>query len=198
MDCIVFRQTTCPGSSSSTLGSFAVFSKRASDDIFSPGAMLPPRYSDFSLTAQNVVAVPKSIMTRGPPYFANAATAFTILSAPTCLGLSYLIINPVLTPGSMTMALFLKYFTARCCIVKSTDGTTVDTITSSTSFMFRFSYEKSWLIIIPYSSALLLLSLSSRQFWMSSPSLNTPRTILVFPTSNASSMDIPPLLCFVQ
>ena len=33
------------------------------DDIFNPGAMLPPRYSAFSDIAQKVVAVPKSITT---------------------------------------------------------------------------------------------------------------------------------------
>ena len=94
--------------------------------------MVPPRYSSFSDTAQKVVAVPKSITTSGPPYFEYAATAFTILSAPTCFGLSYLIMSPVLTPGSITIALLLKYFDERCCNVNSIDGTTVEIITSFT------------------------------------------------------------------
>ena len=57
-------------SSSSTLGSLAVFSTSASDVILSPGAIVPPRYSALSVTAQNVVAVPISMMMSGPPYLA--------------------------------------------------------------------------------------------------------------------------------
>jgi len=42
----------------------------------------PPMYSPFFETQSNVVAVPKSTITHGPPYFSNAATAFTMRSAP--------------------------------------------------------------------------------------------------------------------
>ena len=65
---MVFLHIALPGSSNSILGNFAVFSKSASDAIFIPGAMVPPRYSAFLDTAQNVVAVPKSIIITGPPY----------------------------------------------------------------------------------------------------------------------------------
>ena len=34
------------------------------------GAIVPPRYSALSVTAQNVVAVPISMMMSGPPYLA--------------------------------------------------------------------------------------------------------------------------------
>ncbi len=79
--------------------------------------MVPPRYSHFSEIQQKVVAVPKSMMISGPPYFAYAATALTILSAPTCFGLSYLMTIPVLIPGPTSMALMLKYLIDRCCSV---------------------------------------------------------------------------------
>ena len=185
---MVLRQITLPGSSSSTLGSFAVFSNRASDEILMPGAMVPPIYSASGVIAQNVVAVPRSITISGPPYLAWAPTAFTILSAPTCLGLSYFTTSPVLIPGPMTIALLLKYFCDRCCSVYTIEGTTVEIITSFTSEKSRFSYAKSWWIIIPYSSALLRLSVSSLQLVTIFPSLNTPNTMFVFPTSNANNI----------
>ena len=159
--------------------------------------MVPPRYSAFSETAQNVVAVPKSMMISGPPYLACAATALTILSAPTCFGLSYFTTSPVLIPAPITIAFLWKYFTDKCCSVYSTEGTTVDMITSFTSLMSRSSYLKSWLMIIPYSSALLLLSVSSLQLVIILPSWNNPRTMFVFPTSNASSIVFLLLLCFM-
>src|SRR2546426_10049183 len=56
------------GRSSSILGSFAARLNRASAEIRSPGAMAPPRYSPAAVTAQMVVAVPKSTMMMGPPY----------------------------------------------------------------------------------------------------------------------------------
>src|SRR2546426_916605 len=56
------------GRISSILGSFAVRLNRASAEIRRPGAMAPPRYSPAAVTAQKVVAVPKSTMMIGPPY----------------------------------------------------------------------------------------------------------------------------------
>src|SRR5665648_1287909 len=112
---MVFLQITWPGLSNSTLGSFAVFSNKASEEIFMPGAIVPPRYSAFSVMAQKVVAVPKSMIIKGPSYFVRPATALTILSAPTCFGLSYLIVRPVFIPGPITIARLLKYFIDKCC-----------------------------------------------------------------------------------
>src|SRR6056297_2533203 len=129
----VFLQITPSGLTSSTFGSFDAFWKRASLDIFIPGAIVPPRYSFFSEIAQNVVAVPKSTITHGPPYLCMHATAFTILSAPTCLGLSYFILIPVLIPGPTTSASLSKYFMAICCNEYIMVGTTEDMITSSIS-----------------------------------------------------------------
>ena len=77
---VVFLHIALPGSSISTLGSLEVFSNSASEDILSPGAIEPPKYSPLSDRAQKVVAVPKSIIMRGPPYLSTAATALTILS----------------------------------------------------------------------------------------------------------------------
>src|SRR2546426_3608249 len=48
------------GRSSSILGSFAARLNKASAEIRRPGAMEPPRYSPAAVTAQKVVAVPKS------------------------------------------------------------------------------------------------------------------------------------------
>ncbi len=110
----MFLQITFPGGSSSTLGNFAVFSKRASPAILIPAVIVPPRYTPSFETAQNVVAVPKSTIINGPPYLSYAATAFTILSVPTCLGLSVLITIPVFIPGPTNITVFLKYFNAIC------------------------------------------------------------------------------------
>ena len=41
---------------------------------------MPPRYSPAAETASKVVAVPKSTMMHGPPYFSKAATAARILA----------------------------------------------------------------------------------------------------------------------
>ena len=67
-------------------GSLAVASKRACAEIFNPGAMAPPRYSPLSLTASNVVAVPKSTTMTALWNRVKAATPFTIRSAPTSKG----------------------------------------------------------------------------------------------------------------
>src|SRR2546428_11726363 len=56
------------GRISSILGSFAARLNRASAEIRRPGAMAPPKYSPAAVTAQKVVAVPKSTMMIGPPY----------------------------------------------------------------------------------------------------------------------------------
>ena len=61
---IVSLPMTVLGLMISTLGSFAVRANRASAEMPRPGAITPPRYSADLVTAQNVVAVPKStIMT---------------------------------------------------------------------------------------------------------------------------------------
>src|SRR5256884_8336610 len=63
------------GRISSILGSFAVRLNRASAEIRRPAAMAPPRYSPATVTAQKVVAVPKSTMMIGPPYWRYARPA---------------------------------------------------------------------------------------------------------------------------
>ena len=89
--------------------------------------------------AQNVVAVPKSIIIIGFLCFSKAATAFTILSAPTSLGLSYFILIPVFIPGPTTIGSlqkhFLTMFSKECIIL----GTTEEIIIPSTSSGFNFA-----------------------------------------------------------
>ena len=56
--------------------------------IFMPGAIAPPRNVPSAETQSNVVAVPKSITMRSPPYLMWAATALTRRSAPRARGFS--------------------------------------------------------------------------------------------------------------
>ena len=132
----VFLQIAIPGFVNSTLGNLDASWNNASLDILIPGQIEPPRYSPLSDIAQNVVAVPKSTMINGYPYFSIAATAFTILSAPTCLGLSYFIFNPVFIPGptinGSTPQYFMQKFSRECI----TSGTTDDIIICFTSLIF--------------------------------------------------------------
>ena len=65
----VFLPSTLLGASSSIMGSCAVPVTRLASAVFIPGAMITPMSSPFAETTSNVVAVPKSITTTGPPYF---------------------------------------------------------------------------------------------------------------------------------
>src|SRR5690554_3963876 len=107
--------------------------------------------------AQKVIAVPKSTIIKGPPYFSYPATAFTILSAPTSLGLSYFIFIPVLTPGPIIIGSLLKYFMLMADKVCINVGTTDEIITSSTSFGQRPWYLNICSNNKPYSSEVLSL-----------------------------------------
>src|SRR2546427_10679957 len=86
------------GRVSSILGSFAARLNRASAEIRRPGAMAPPKYSPAAVTAQKVVAVPKSTMMIGPPYRREAAAALTIRALPTSRGLRDLMGRPDSSP----------------------------------------------------------------------------------------------------
>ena len=57
-------------------------------EMTTPGQMAPPTYSPRCDTASRVVAVPKSTTRRPQRHFSQAATAFTIRSAPTSRGSS--------------------------------------------------------------------------------------------------------------
>src|SRR3989449_3435161 len=74
------------GRSSSILGSFAARLNRASAEIRSPGAMAPPRYSPAAVTAQMVVAVPKSTMMMGPPYLRGGGSPLLNPAVPASRG----------------------------------------------------------------------------------------------------------------
>ena len=88
IDWTVLRATTLPGRASSTRGSFAACSYRASALIWTPGAMTPPMYSPLGLMTSHVVAVPKSTTMQPALISSNAATALTMRSAPTSRGFS--------------------------------------------------------------------------------------------------------------
>jgi hypothetical protein len=66
-------------------------------------------------------------------YFPNAATALTILSAPTSFGLSILMEIPVFTPGPTTSGVMAKYRKHRSTIVGVRGGTTEETMIALTS-----------------------------------------------------------------
>src|SRR3989442_16042436 len=80
------------GRISSILGSFAVRLNRASAEIRRPGAMAPPRYSPAAVTAQKVVAVPKSTMMIGPPYRRQAPPPVAVPPLPPSRGVGGLIV----------------------------------------------------------------------------------------------------------
>src|SRR3989475_12462256 len=87
------------GRSSSILGSFAARLNRASAEIRSPGAMAPPRYSPAAVTAQMAVAVPKSTMMMGPPYWREGAAPFANRALPASRGVVDFVVRPGFTAG---------------------------------------------------------------------------------------------------
>src|SRR2546427_9687033 len=90
------------GRISSILGSFAARLNRASAEIRSPGAMAPPRYSPAAVTAQKVVAVPKSTMMMGPPYWREAAAALAVPAPPPPRGVGDLFVRAGFSSGGTT------------------------------------------------------------------------------------------------
>src|SRR5271155_3754631 len=182
---------TLPGSLISTRGNRAARANNASDEIPNPGAITPPRYSPFAEITSNVIAVPKSTTMDGPPYSANAATPFTIRSAPTSRGLSTSTAIPVLTPGSTKSARRPKYFFAISPSVQFTVATTELTITPPIASRSSPASEKRLRVRTPYSSTVCSRAVVSRQFATNSSPRNTPSTVLVFPTSIVSSIAHP-------
>ena len=110
MQCLVFLPITVFGASSSIIGSCAVFDTKPSSEVLIPGAIITPISSLLAPITSKVVAVPKSITTIGPPYLVKAETLFTIMSAPTSLGLSALMFKPVFTPGPIIKGVMLKKY----------------------------------------------------------------------------------------
>src|SRR3989337_2119553 len=102
-----------------------------------------------------------------------AATAFTILSAPTSFGLSVIIGMPVLRPGPTTMGVILKYLCDTSKNVSIRGGTTQEIIAPSTPHSPPFFIKgggmggiakwKRSISIIPYSSAVLAFFVPIRQ-----------------------------------
>src|SRR5664280_2627813 len=70
------------GRSSSIRGNLAVLVNKDSLELRRPGAMDPPRYLPSPVTKLNVVAVPRSTIIQGPPYFMYPPTQSAIRSAP--------------------------------------------------------------------------------------------------------------------
>ena len=88
----------------------------------------PPSYSPAALTTSKVVAVPKSTAMLGPPSCSNAATALTILSAPSSRGLSIRIGMPVLSPGPTDSVRWPRYRSPTATHSGSSWGTVDETI----------------------------------------------------------------------
>src|SRR5713226_3936681 len=179
---------TLPGSLISTRGNFAVRANSASEAIPNPGAMTPPRYSQRSEITSNVIAVPKSTTMHGPPYLRNAATPFTIRSAPTSDGLSTSTAIPVFTPSSTNSAFLPKYTRDISASVQFTGGTTELMITPVMASRSSSASVNKFLVKTPYSSTVCSRAVVNRQFATSSSPRKTPSTVLVLPTSMVSSI----------
>src|ERR1700682_2072498 len=99
---------------------------------------------------------------------------------------------PVFTPGPTKRGLRPKNRFDICSSGSAMGGTTLDTITSCPSDIFKFAKSKSALICRPYSSPVRSFSVCTRNESRSTDRegvrSNTPRTVLVLATSMASSM----------
>ena len=136
-------------------------------------------------TTSMVVAVPMSMMMMGPSYLAMAATAATIRSPPTALGLSILMFKPVFMPEPTKKGRFpVIFFTAEERGAFK-GGTTEEMMEPSISLRFILCISRMFFSMMAYSRLVLRSSvviLSSKYVaWSSSP----PTTILLFPMSTA-------------
>src|SRR5215469_1687832 len=202
MQATVLVPMTFAGLRISTRGNLAVCSKRACAEIAMPGAMIPPIHSPLRLTVSKFVAVPKSTTTQGPPYFSNAATPFTMRSAPTSDGLSHSTGIPVLMPGSTNSGLRWKYSSQTLRSVQSSGGTTDEIMMPLTSATSTLPMAKRLRKSTPYSSTVWVLMVATRQcatsrgaeFLPEIPGMfisYTPSTVLVLPTSRTNSIRSP-------
>ena len=173
-------------------GSCAVRPVSASREMRTPGQIVPPTKVPAASTAVMVVAVPISTISSGAPYSAIAATAATIRSLPTSLGLSMRMFSPVRMPGPTTRQ--SRPISLRIAVRKEfcTGGTTDETMlppiccgVTSKSASMDFSSARYWSEVLTRSVA---IRVSNRIF---SPSMQ-PSTILVFPISTAKIIGIPP------
>ena len=94
---------------------------------------------------------------------------------------------PVFTPGPTNIGFTLKYRTVICSSVNASVGTTLETATAVTAAGSRPDSSKSCRSRIPYSSAVRFWFVWRRQWFRSVVPSNAPMTVLVFPTSIASS-----------
>src|SRR5208283_6076362 len=136
----------------------------------------------------NVIAVPKSTTTHGPPNWWNAATPFTMRSAPTSIGLSTCTDMPVFTPISTKRAFLPRYSRDISASVQFSGGTTELMITPLIISLFKPANENRLRVSTPYSSTVCVRAVVSLQLEISSSSRNTPSTVLVLPTSIVSSI----------
>ena len=105
----------------------------ASSEIPSPAQIGPPKNEPSLSTTLIVVAVPKSRITKGKGYLLIAATAPTAKSAPSCAGLSILILSPVLTPGPTNKGFAIPISSHAFLNALDNEGTTLETIHPSRS-----------------------------------------------------------------
>src|SRR5579864_1441866 len=188
----VVRPMIVDGLRTSIRGSRAARWNSASAEIWTPGQIAPPRYSPFALIASSVVAVPKSTTMSGAcaerPNFSYAATLLTMRSAPTSHGLSYRMGMPVLTAGSTVSNGTPKNRSAMATTVGVSGGTTDPRMTPRTWTRSMRLCANRPSTSKPSSSAVRSRSDCNRQLWTSASRSNTPRTMLVLPTSMASSI----------
>ena len=104
-----------------------------------------------------VVAVPISMMARGRGYSSIAATASTIISDPTDLGLSISMLRPVFMPDSTSIHSIPSIFFTAFLMVILSGGTTLERIAPSISFAFTPCISSIPLIYIQYSSSVLVV-----------------------------------------
>ena len=179
--------TTCAGATRSTFESSAVLDDSASAARRTPGAIAPPTYSPAPLTQSNTVAVPRSTTMTAPRTRSNAASAFTIRSAPTSRGVSTRRGIPVRVPAPTTSGSRAKPRRIARTNISVSSGTTlaitapaiVPTATPRDASIFGSSTA--------YSSLVRRRDAVRRSECTRRSPSNTPTATLVLPTSTASS-----------
>ena len=133
-----------------------------------------------------------SAMMIGPLYLAFAATAATIRSPPTVLGLSILMFKPVFMPEPTRSGFFpVIFFTAE--EIGAFNGGTTDAIMEpSISFFFTLWISRIFFKRIAYSRLVFRSSVVMRSSKYVLLSSRPPTTILLFPMSIAKIIEKTP------
>ena len=116
----------------------------------------------FASTTESVVAVPISKIIIGFGYSAEAATASTTRSLPSCAGLSIKIFSPVLIPEPTTNDSMPQILTIASFMVTVKAGTTEEIILPFKSLISTWFKINMFLIKEAYSSLVLKRSEDNR------------------------------------